>query len=68
MREMNLKAYRFSISWPRILPNGYGQINQKGIDFYHKVIEKLLECGIEPIVTIYHWDLPKKLQDEYLGW
>ena len=68
MREMNLKAYRFSISWPRILPNGYGQINQKGIDFYHKVIEKLLECGIEPILTIYHWDLPKKLQDEYLGW
>ncbi len=68
MKEMNLKTYRFSISWPRIMPNGYGDVNKKGIDFYHKVIDKLIEYGIEPIITIYHWDLPKQLQDDYLGW
>ena len=68
MKEMGLKAYRFSISWPRILPSGRGEINQKGLDFYHKVIDMLNDNGIEPILTIYHWDLPQKLQDEYGGW
>lgn len=68
MKEMGLKAYRFSISWPRIFPNGRGEVNEKGIKFYEKVIDELLLNGIEPIVTIYHWDLPKALQDLYGGW
>ncbi len=68
MKEMGLETYRFSISWPRILPNGRGQVNQKGVDFYHKVIDMLNENNIEPIVTIYHWDLPACLQHEYAGW
>lgn len=68
MKEMGLKAYRFSISWPRIMPNGYGEVNQAGVDFYHKVIDMLNENKIEPIITVYHWDLPKQLQDEYAGW
>ncbi len=68
MKELGLKAYRFSISWPRILPNGRGQINQAGIDFYHNLINELKKNNIEPIVTIYHWDLPLSLQDEYRGW
>ena len=65
---MGLKAYRFSISWPRIMPNGKGEINQQGVEFYHKVIDKLISCNIEPIVTTYHWDMPEALQSEYGGW
>lgn len=68
MKEQGLKTYRFSISWPRILPQGRGQINQEGLDFYHKLIDTLLENDIVPMVTMYHWDLPKALQDEYGGW
>lgn len=67
MKEMGLNAYRFSVSWPRIMPDGR-TINEKGVEFYHKVIDKLIECGVEPILTIYHWDLPQALQDEYAGW
>ncbi|MDH6365334.1 6-phospho-beta-glucosidase [Enterococcus sp. PF1-24] len=68
MREMGLKAYRFSIAWTRILPNGRGEINQKGLEFYDQLIDELIENNIEPIVTIYHWDLPARLQEEYGGW
>ncbi len=68
MHEIGLKAYRFSISWPRVLPNGKGLINEEGVNFYHKVIDLLISYGIEPILTLYHWDLPKSLQDEYGGW
>lgn len=67
MKEMGLKSYRFSISWPRIMPDGYGEVNQKGIKFYHNVIDLLIENNIEPIITIYHWDLPNQLQEEYGG-
>ncbi|MBC8336193.1 MAG: beta-glucosidase [Anaerolineales bacterium] len=67
MKELGLKAYRFSISWPRILPKGRGKINQIGIEFYSKLVDGLLEAGITPFATLYHWDLPQALQDEG-GW
>jgi beta-glucosidase len=63
MKELGLKAYRFSMSWPRILPTGRGKANQAGLDFYSRLVEGLLEAGIEPFVTLYHWDLPQGLQD-----
>ncbi len=68
MAEMGLKAYRFSVSWARIFPNGRGEINEKGIAFYDELINELLNHQIEPILTLYHWDLPQALQDEYGGW
>ena len=67
MRDMGLQAYRFSIAWPRILPNGRGQINQRGLDFYSRLVDELLESGITPYPTLYHWDLPQTLQDRG-GW
>ena len=65
--ELGLKAYRFSIAWSRIIPDGDGDINQAGIDFYHRLIDALLENNIEPIITMYHFDLPLAL-DEKGGW
>lgn len=67
MRDLGLKAYRFSIAWPRILPQGRGPVNQAGIDFYSKLVDGLLEAGITPYATLYHWDLPQVLQDKG-GW
>ncbi|EJK66773.1 hypothetical protein THAOC_12267 [Thalassiosira oceanica] len=69
MRELGLTAYRFSISWSRVLPDGKASsINDEGIKFYSDLIDALLESNIEPFVTLYHWDLPQALQDEYGGW
>jgi beta-glucosidase len=63
VKDLNMDVFRFSISWTRILPNGIGEVNQKGLDFYHKVIDKCLAVGLQPWVTCYHWDLPQALQD-----
>ncbi|WP_276168760.1 GH1 family beta-glucosidase [Zobellia alginiliquefaciens] len=63
MKSMNIKHYRFSLSWSRILPDGTGRVNQKGIEFYNDVINFCLKCGITPWVTLYHWDLPQNLED-----
>lgn len=68
MKAIGLRYYRFSIAWPRILPAGTGEVNEHGIAFYNKLIDELLANGIEPIVTLYHWDLPLALQIEYDGW
>lgn len=68
LKELNTEFYRFSISWSRILPNGsLTSYNQLGVDYYHKVIDEVLANGIEPIVTIYHWELPQTLE-EIGGW
>ncbi len=68
MRDIGVNAYRFSLSWPRILPDGEGQVNQKGIDFYSRLIDELLNAGITPFITLFHWDFPQALQDKYGGW
>ncbi|CAK9313152.1 unnamed protein product [Citrullus colocynthis] len=68
MKDMGMDAYRFSIAWSRIFPNGTGEINQVGVDHYNNFINALLANGIEPYVTLYHWDLPQALEDKYTGW
>ena len=68
MAKCGMKTYRFSIAWTRIYPQGKGEINQAGIKFYDDVINECLKYGIEPMVTIYHWDLPLALEKEYHGW
>lgn len=67
MKEMELRAYRFSISWPRVDPRGDGHWNQAGLDYYSKLVDGLLEAGIQPWVTLFHWDLPQALQRQG-GW
>lgn len=67
MRELGIEGYRFSLAWPRLLPNGSGKIEPRGFDFYNRLIDELLANGIEPLITAYHWDLPQVLQDKG-GW
>ena len=67
MAKLGLKNYRLSLAWPRIFPNGRGAVNQKGVDFYNRLIDSLLAKGITPWVTMFHWDLPQALEDEG-GW
>jgi beta-glucosidase len=68
IKALGGKTYRFSISWPRIFPEGTGAPNLKGLDFYSRLVDELLANGIEPFATLYHWDLPQALQDRWAGW
>lgn len=68
MKEAGMNAYRFSLAWSRIFPEGKGKINPKGLDYYKRLCDGLLENGITPYVTLYHWDLPLALQEQYGGW
>ena len=67
MKELGLDAFRFSIAWPRVLPEGRGRVNQAGLDFYDRLVDSLLAAGIDPFVTLFHWDTPQALEDEG-GW
>ncbi|RDZ28361.1 GH1 family beta-glucosidase [Lysobacter silvisoli] len=67
MKQLGLQAYRFSVSWSRILPEGTGRVNQAGVDFYSRLVDELLANGIEPLLTLYHWDMPAALDDRG-GW
>jgi len=67
MQQLGLNAFRFSIAWPRIVPEGRGQPNEAGLDFYDRLVDELLAAGIEPFVTLYHWDLPQALEERG-GW
>jgi len=68
IKALGVKAYRFSIAWPRVFPDGTGVANPKGLDFYNRLIDELLANGIEPYATLYHWDLPQALEDRVGGW
>ena len=68
IKALGVKAYRFSIAWPRVFPEGVGSPNPKGLDFYNRLLDELLANGIEPFATMYHWDLPQALQDRLGGW
>ena len=68
MAELGIKHYRFSIAWPRIIPEGRGEVNEKGVDFYRRLADALLKHGITPHATLFHWDSPQALEDRYGSW
>jgi beta-glucosidase len=68
MAALGVKHYRFSIAWPRIVPTGRGQVNEAGVDFYRRLIDQLLDHGIEPVATLFHWDSPAALEARYGSW
>ena len=75
MGELGASAHRFSVSWPRVLPTGSGQVNERGVDFYQRLVDALLGAGVQPMLNVFHWDLPQALQDrggfanpEIVGW
>ncbi|MDQ2843915.1 MAG: GH1 family beta-glucosidase [Acidobacteriota bacterium] len=68
LKDLGAKIYRFSVSWPRIFPEGTGQPNEAGISFYERVVDEILANGIDPFCTLFHWDLPQSLQDRFKGW
>jgi beta-glucosidase len=67
LRQLNCKSYRFSISWPRVLPSMHGAVNQRGMDYYKRLVDQLLEHNIRPLATLYHWDMPQQVEDAG-GW
>ena len=67
MQEIGLQAYRFSVAWARVLPEGTGRANEAGLDFYRRLVDALLDADIQPYLTLYHWDLPAALDDRG-GW
>src|SRR3546814_8961063 len=67
MKELGLKAYRFSVNWGRVLPEGIGRVNEPGLGFYERLVDELLKHDIEPLLTLHHWDLPAALDDKG-GW
>lgn len=67
MSELELQAYRFSIAWSRVLPQGKGQVNQKGLDYYNRLVDALLKKNIKPFITMFHWDMPQALFEQYGG-
>ncbi len=67
LKQLGIPAYRFSLAWPRILPNGRGKVNQPGLDFYSRLVDELLAAGIRPLVTLYHWDVPAALPGAWLN-
>ena len=75
MAELGAKAYRFSVSWSRVQPDGTGAVNERGLDFYDRLVDALLAAGVQPLVNLFHWDLPQALQDrggfadpQVVGW
>jgi beta-glucosidase len=68
MKDLGLKAYRFSVSWSRIFPEGTGKPNPAGVDFYNRLVDELLSAGIQPWMTLFHWDLPQALEERFGGW
>ena len=68
MAELGIKHYRFSIAWPRMVPDGRGAVNEKGVDFYRRLVDTLLKHGITPHATLLHWDSPQALEDRYGSW
>jgi beta-glucosidase len=68
IRRLGIKAYRFSASWSRIVPSGRGSINEKGLDFYERLVDELLSADVQPWLTLFHWDLPQWAEDQYRGW
>jgi len=68
MQDLGVKAYRFSIAWPRVIPDGDGAVNQKGLDFYSRLVDALLAAGITPFATCYHWDMPEATYRKHGGW
>ncbi|KAE8780253.1 beta-glucosidase [Hordeum vulgare] len=68
MKNMGFNAYRLSISWSRIFPDGTWKVNQEGVDYYNRLIDYMLEQGITPYANLYHYDLPLALHQQYLGW
>ncbi|RPJ50497.1 MAG: glycosyl hydrolase family protein, partial [Chloroflexi bacterium] len=67
LADLDMNAYRFSIAWARVLPSGKGTVNQKGLDYYQRLVDALLKKGITPFVTIFHWDMPQALEDSVGG-
>src|SRR5262245_58462596 len=64
LTQLGLKSYRYSISWPRVQPSGRGAVSERGLDYYRRLTDAVLDAGIRPIVTLYHWDLPQRLEED----